>query len=894
MYMWQSFNIHEIERKFRTNIEKGLTKEEALNRQKEYGENKLEEQKKESLFVRFLKQFNDFMIIILIIAAIVSALVSYWQGENDYIDSIIIISIVVLNAVMGVLQEAKAEKSLEALKSMSAPMAKVRRNGRVVTIRGTEIVPGDVVLLEAGNFVPADCRLINSSNLKIEESSLTGETVPVDKDAKVLLDENTPIGDTINMAFANTIVVNGHAEGIVTETGMNTKVGKIANMIINNESPETPIQRKLGEVGKTLGIACLGICAFIFVIGVLKKIPPIEMFMTSVGLAVAAIPEGLPAIVTIMLSIGVTRMARKNSIIRKLPAVETLGSSSVICSDKTGTLTQNKMQVKNVMDVNGESFGVQKDVILELGAMCTDVEGNVGEATELAIVNAAKMQGKYKERLYQKFNRISDIPFDSDRKMMSTIHKIENKNNDDDINNILSNSEDQFLCITKGAPDVLLKKCTRYYSSGKIKLLDNKIIQNIEKMNNLMADNALRVIAVAYSLMPRLPTNIDSKSIENNLIFIGLIGMIDPPREGVKEAVATCSNAGIKTVMITGDHIATAKAIAKEIGILKKGDLSITGKELEKIPQKDFEKNISKYSVFARVSPEHKVKIVEAFQKTGAVVAMTGDGVNDAPALKRADIGIAMGKSGTDVAKNASDMILTDDNFVTIMEAVKEGRNIFENIKKAIHFLIATNIGEIVTIFMGLLLGVKAPLLAIQLLWINLVTDSLPAIAIGLEPPDKEIMNKKPRDSKKGIFSDGLWGKILVEGIMLGMLTLLAFMIGNNLYGLEVGRSMAFVALGLLELVHSFNVKSDESIFSVGLFENKYLILSFILGTLLQVVVVMVPVFASVFKLVPLNGIQWVYTIVISILPLIIVEIQKKTNELKFGKRVYSYNIGTK
>ena len=894
MYMWQSFNIHEIERKFRTNIEKGLTKEEALNRQKEYGENKLEEQKKESLFVRFLKQFNDFMIIILIIAAIVSALVSYWQGENDYIDSIIIISIVVLNAVMGVLQEAKAEKSLEALKSMSAPMAKVRRNGRVVSIRGTEIVPGDVVLLEAGNFVPADCRLINSSNLKIEESSLTGETVPVDKDAKVLLDENTPIGDTINMAFANTIVVNGHAEGIVTETGMNTKVGKIANMIINNESPETPIQRKLGEVGKTLGIACLGICAFIFVIGVLKKIPPIEMFMTSVGLAVAAIPEGLPAIVTIMLSIGVTRMARKNSIIRKLPAVETLGSSSVICSDKTGTLTQNKMQVKNVMDVNGESFGVQKDVILELGAMCTDVEGNVGEATELAIVNAAKMQGKYKERLYQKFNRISDIPFDSDRKMMSTIHKIENKNNDDDINNILSNSEDQFLCITKGAPDVLFKKCTRYYSSGKIKLLDNKIIQNIEKMNNLMADNALRVIAVAYSLMPRLPTNIDSKSIENNLIFIGLIGMIDPPREGVKEAVATCSNAGIKTVMITGDHIATAKAIAKEIGILKKGDLSITGKELEKIPQKDFEKNISKYSVFARVSPEHKVRIVEAFQKTGAVVAMTGDGVNDAPALKRADIGIAMGKNGTDVAKNASDMILTDDNFVTIVEAVKEGRNIFENIKKAIHFLIATNIGEIVTIFMGLLLGVKAPLLAIQLLWINLVTDSLPAIAIGLEPPDKEIMNKKPRDSKKGIFSDGLWGKILVEGIMLGMLTLLAFMIGNNLYGLEVGRSMAFVALGLLELVHSFNVKSDESIFSVGLFENKYLILSFILGTLLQVVVVMVPVFASVFKLVPLNGIQWGYTIVISILPLIIVEIQKKTNELKFGKRVYSYNIGTK
>ena len=893
MYMWQSFNIHEIERKFRTNIEEGLTKEEVIARQKEFGENKLEEQKKEGLFVRFLKQFNDFMIIILIIAAIISALVSYWQGENDYIDSVIIISIVVINAIMGVIQEAKAEKSLEALKNMSAPMAKVRRNGRIITVRGTEIVPGDIVLLEAGNFVPADCRLINSSNLKIEESSLTGETVPVDKDANVLLDENTQVGDTINMAFANTIVVNGHAEGIVTETGMNTKVGKIANLIISNESPETPIQKKLGEVGKTLGTGCLIICAFIFVIGVLKKIPPIEMFMTSVGLAVAAIPEGLPAIVTIMLSIGVTKMAKKNSIIRKLPAVETLGSSSVICSDKTGTLTQNKMQVKKVMDVNGESFGAQKELILELGTMCTDVEGNVGEATELAIVNAAKMQGKYKEKLYQKFKRIADIPFDSNRKMMSTIHKIE-CDEEDNMNNILKNIPDSFLNITKGAPDVLLKRCTKYYSNGKVQTIDNRVIQKIEKINNIMADNALRVIAVAYSQMPRLPTNIDSNSVENNLIFIGLIGMIDPPRKGVKEAVGTCLGAGIKTVMITGDHIATAKAIAKEIGILKKGDLSITGKELEEIPQKELEKNISKYSVFARVSPEHKVRIVEAFQKTGAVVAMTGDGVNDAPALKRADIGIAMGKNGTDVAKNASDMVLTDDNFVTIVEAVKEGRNIFENIKKAVHFLIATNIGEIVTIFMGLLLGVKAPLLAIQLLWINLVTDSLPAIAIGLEPPDKDIMNRKPRDSKKGIFSDGLWGKILIEGIMLGMLTLLAFIIGNNMYGLEVGRSMAFVSLGLLELVHSFNVKSDESIFSVGIFENKYLILSFILGALLQVIVVMISTFANIFKLVPLSGIQWIYTIIISILPLVIVETQKKFNEMKFGKRVYSYNIGTK
>ena len=912
--MWQTFNLSEVARKLRTNIDRGLTKEEAENRHNKHGPNKLDEQKKESLFIRFIKQFKDFMIIILLIAAVISAIVSYMQGENDYIDSIIIVAIVVFNAIMGLVQEAKAEKSLEALKDMSAPVAKVRRDGRIVTIRGTEVVPGDIVLLEAGNFVPADCRLINSYNLKIEESSLTGETVPVTKDANVLLDEKTALGDTLNMAFANTIVVNGHGEAIVTDIGMNTKVGKIAKMIITNESPETPIQKKLGEVGKTLGIGCLVICAFIFVIGILKKIEPVEMFMTSVGLAVAAIPEGLPAIVTIMLSIGVTRMAKKNSIIRKLPAVETLGSSSVICSDKTGTLTQNKMQVTKVMDIKGESLNLQKNLVLELGTMCTDVEGDVGEATELAIVNAAKEQGKYKERLYQKFNRINDIPFDSDRKMMSTIHSIEKENkmvsriatdiNQDNIQKSFSNesdvdtgvsklfrgTDDKFITITKGAPDVLLKHCTYYFLNGETHILDNSAIQKIERINGKMADDALRVIAVAYSCMPRLPTNIDSENIENNLTFVGLIGMIDPPREGVKEAVDTCKKAGIKTVMITGDHIATAKAIAKELGILKNGDLAITGKELDEIPQKELEKNISHYSVFARVSPEHKVRIVEAFQKTGAVVAMTGDGVNDAPALKKADIGIAMGKNGTDVAKNASDMILTDDNFVTIVEAVKQGRNIFDNIKKAVHFLIATNIGEIVTIFVGLLLGMKAPLLAIQLLWINLVTDSLPAIALGLESPDKDIMHKKPRDSKKSIFADGLWGKIFVEGTMLGMLTLLAFSIGNNLYGVEVGRSMAFVSLAMLELVHSFNIKSDESIFKVGLFENKYLIGAFILGIILQAVVVMVPAFADVFKLVPLNGTQWLYTIGISILPLIIVEAQKKLNEIKFGKRIYSYD----
>ena len=879
--MWHTLSINEVQRKLRTNISKGITEEEAQKRREKYGENKLQEQKKESLFKRFIKQFNDFMIIILIIAAIISAVIAKVEGSNDYIDSIIIIAIVILNSIMGVVQEAKAEKSLEALKKMSAPVAKVKRDGKIVTIKGTEVVPGDIVILEAGNYVPADCRLIQSYSLKVEESSLTGETIPVLKEANTVLNPKSPLGDMVNMAFATTIVVNGHVEAIVTETGMNTNVGKIAKMIIVNEAPETPIQKKLGEVGKTLGIGCLVICAVIFVIGLIKKIEPIEMFMTSVGLAVAAIPEGLPAIVTIMLSIGVTKMAKKNSIIRKLPAVETLGSSSVICSDKTGTLTQNKMQVTKVMDIKGEALNATTDFILELGTLCTDVEIKnennikeaVGEATEVAIANYAILHNKDREELCEKYKRVNEIPFDSERKMMTTIHIVNGK----------------YRVITKGAPDVLLKRCTKCYENGSIVSLNSGKMSKIEEYNNQMANNALRVIAVAYKDYDNLPTQIESGTIENNLNFVGLLGMIDPPREGVKDAVSTCKKAGIKTVMITGDHIATAKAIAKDLGILKNNELAITGAELDQISDNELKRNIMNYSVFARVSPEHKVRIVKAFQSTGAVVAMTGDGVNDAPALKNADIGIAMGKNGTDVAKNASDMILTDDNFVTIVEAVKHGRSIYDNIKKAVHFLLATNIGEIVTIFMGLLLGIKSPLLAIQLLWINLVTDSLPAIALGLEPPDKNIMNKKPRDNRKSIFADGLWGKIFVEGIMLGMLTLISFNIGTNLYGVEVGRTMAFVSLGLLELIHSFNIKSEESIFKIGLLENKYLIGAFILGTLLQIIVVIVPGFASVFKLVPLNSIQWLYIAAISTVPIVVMELQKAVNGFKIEKKVCSY-----
>ena len=829
--MWETLRKEEVLKMLDTSRKSGLTKEEIANRRQKYGENKLDDKPKESLVVKFIKQFNDFMIIVLIIASIVSAGISYMQGENDYIDSIIIIAIVILNAIMGVVQEAKAEKSIEALKQMTPPKAKVLRDSIENEINAEQLVPGDIILLEAGNYVPADCRLIESYNLKIEESSLTGETEPVLKDAEMICQKDIPLGDQLNMAFMASIVVNGHAKAVVTETGMNTKVGKIANMIIQDEAPETPIQKKLGQVGKILGIVCLAICLVIFLIGLIKNIDPMEMFMTSVGLAVAAIPEGLPAIVTIMLSIGVTKMAKNNSIIRKLPAVETLGSSRVICSDKTGTLTQNKMTVVEIK-AQEPSFAI------ELATMCTDChilykQGKTevqGEATEIALVQNGLNNNKNKTELYRQMPRISEIPFDSNRKMMTTIHKVGNK----------------YRVITKGAPDVLLNKCKNTIGEK----------QRIQKDNLKMAEKALRVIAVAYKDLERLPSNIDTENIERELNFVGLIGMIDPPREGVKEAVRTCKRAGIKTIMITGDHIATAKAIAKDLNILGTHDKAITGQELDKIPQKKLEKEIRDYAVFARVTPEHKVRIVKAWQSTGAVVAMTGDGVNDSPALKNADIGIAMGKNGTDVAKNASDMILTDDNFVTIVEAVKQGRNIYDNIKKAIHFLIATNIGEIVTIFMGLVLGFKSPLLAIQLLWVNLVTDSLPAIAIGVEPPEKDIMNRKPVSKQKGIFADGLWNKIIVEGIMLGMLTLVTFSIGNKYYGIEVGRTMAFIAIGLLELVHSFNIKSEQSIFKIGILENKFLIGSFILGILVQTIVVIIPTLAQIFKLVPLNQTQ--------------------------------------
>ena len=602
--MWETLRKEEVLKKLKTNRKEGLINDEVKFRQEKYGENQLSEKNKETILKKFIKQFQDFMIIILIIASIVSAGVSYFQGENDYIDSIIILAIVILNSIMGVIQEVKAEKAIEALKQMIPPKAKVIREGKTKDINAKELVPGDMVILEAGNIVPADCRLIECFNLKVEESSLTGETEAISKNAEVICKKDIPLGDKINMIYMASTVVNGHAKAVVTDIGMNTKVGQIADMINQNESPETPIQKKLGKVGKTLGIICLVICVIIFVIGLIRKINPIEMFMTSVGLAVAAIPEGLPAIVTIVLSIGVTKMAKKNSIIRKLPAVETLGSSKVICSDKTGTLTQNKMKVVEIKSKD-------KDFTLELANMCTDCEiiykdrkeEVTGDPTEVAIVEEALKRGKNKIELYQHMPRINEISFDSNRKMMTTIHKINNG----------------YRIITKGALEALSTRCVKEIGENSF----NRI--KVQNENLKMANDALRVIAVAYKDVEVLPSTINSQNVENNLVFVGLIGMMDPPREGVEEAIRDCRYAGIKTVMITGDHIATATAIAKKLKILLPGDKAITGKELDNMKQEDLEKNIKDYSVFARVTPEHKVRIVKAWQKTGAVVAMTGD-----------------------------------------------------------------------------------------------------------------------------------------------------------------------------------------------------------------------------------------------------------------------------
>lgn len=870
---WYTKSIKEVAREFKTDIKNGIKSEQVEERILTYGKNKLSEKKKTSFIVHFFQQFNDFMVIILIIAAVVSFCVSYFQHENDFIDPIIILVIVILNAVLGLIQENKAEKALEALKNMSAPTAKAIRNGQVVHVNTEELVPGDLIMFETGDYISADARIVSAVNLKIEESALTGESVPSTKEEDIQLNDNVSIGDRLNMVFAGSSVSIGRGTAVVVGTGMNTEMGKIASMIISDEAPQTPLQRKLGETGKMLGIGALCICLAIFLMGILRKVPAFEMFMTSVSLAVAAIPEGLPAIVTIMLAIGVQRMARRNAVIRKLPAVETLGSASVICSDKTGTLTQNKMKVVEISDGFSimERTDENKKFILKLSILCNDsiLESGreqkiLGEPTETALVTSALQYGINKNTISEDMKRIAEIPFDSKRKLMTTLHK-------SDIGGYLS--------VTKGAPDVLIEKCKYYYENGKKKELTFQKKKEILLNNTRMAEKALRILAVGFKEMNVKPSKLESSNAENEIIFAGLIGMMDPPREEVKEAVEICKKAGIKPVMITGDHIYTAKAIAKKIGIMEQGDKAMTGEELDKIGQDELSKNIFDYSVFARVSPEHKVRIVKAFKSKGAVVAMTGDGVNDAPALKAADIGCAMGINGTDVAKGAADMILTDDNFATIVEAIREGRGIFSNIKKAVHFLLSSNIGEIITIFAAMLIGFRTPLLAIQLLWVNLVTDSLPAIALGLDPASDDIMENKPYKNQKSLFSNGLWLRIGLEGIMIGMLALVAFGIGCVFFdkndSVIIGRTMAFATLSISQLVHAFNMRSEHSIFSVDLFSNVYLIGSLVIGIILQAGVIMIEPIANVFKVVPLSPVNWLIVIILCLMPIVIVEFEK-------------------
>lgn len=856
---WHNLTINQTAEALSTDLSNGLSETESSARLKQNGKNTLAEQKSPTFFARFIAQFNDFMIIILLAAAAVSFSISLIQGDADFVDPIIILIIVILNALLGVIQESRAEKSLEALKSISAPHASVIRSGKILQIPASELVVGDVILLKTGDLIPADARLITADSLQTDESSLTGESTPVSKTADTLLPPDTPLAERKNLVLSSSSVLSGHAKAVVVKTGMQTEVGRIADMILTADTELTPLQKRLADVGKMLGLSALIICGVVFIFGILRSIPPFEMFMTSVSLAVAAIPEGLPAIVTIMLAIGVQRMAAKNAIIRNLPSVETLGSASVICSDKTGTLTQNKMKVTHIESCD-------KILTLTLASICNNTVSEndklIGSPTENAIILAAEDSNIKKAMLDKAYPRISEIPFDSSRKMMTTLNRCNHSRR----------------MITKGAPDILLSLCTHYYDGKNRIPLTEKKCRDILSQNESMAQNALRVIAVAYRDLSET-----EKIEEKNLTFCGLIGMIDPPRPEVKNAVALCKKAGIKPVMITGDHILTASAIAKEIGIMTDKSKAMTGSELDLLSQPQLKKIIRNYSVFARVTPEHKVRIVKAWKANGETVAMSGDGVNDAPALKTADIGCAMGITGTDVAKSAADMILTDDNFATIVEAVRQGRGIYANIKKAVQFLLSSNIGEILTIFMGLMFGWSTPLVAIQLLWVNLVTDSLPAIALGLDPVDKFVMDAPPINSRKGLFADGLGITIALEGCMIGALALAAFSAGANIfdiYGGEpiIGRTMAFAVLSLSQLVHAFNMRSEHSVFSVGLFSNKYLVGSFILGSLLQVSVISLPKLSSIFKVTPLSADQWLITAFFALLPLAIVELQKRFN----------------
>ncbi|MGI6325821.1 MAG: calcium-translocating P-type ATPase, PMCA-type [Saccharofermentanales bacterium] len=855
--------LTDILKELQSDPENGFSDSQAQELLRQYGENKLGEKKRKTNLQRFAEQFKDVMILILIAAAVISFVIAIYEGRG-FFEPILILLIVVLNATMGVMQENKAEKALEALKKLSTPHARTIRNGREAIVEASQLIPGDIILLEAGDFVPADARIITSASLKSEESALTGESVPSEKDAHAEVAKDAPLGDRHNMLYSGCGITYGRAKAVVTGTGMNTEMGKIANLLAEEPDVQTPLQQKLASLGKYLGIAALAACGVIFVIGLIDGMPVMEIFMTAVSLAVSAIPEGLPAIVTIVLAIGVQRMVKRNAIIRRLPAVETLGSASVICSDKTGTLTQNRMTLTHLFDADTATLHdirsgdiPSSNRLLRYAALCCDGkvvfqedgdEQHIGDPTETAIILAAHKNGMDKDELDRAYPRLAELPFDSERKLMTTVNRIDEKS----------------VVIVKGAFDVLAQRCVAGDISSGQRYADE------------LGARALRVLAVAYKEIEVLPAQPTSEGLEDGLTFVGLVGMIDPPRPEAKEAVALCRQAGIKPVMITGDHVLTASAIAKELGILIAGDDSVTGGELALMSEEELNRRVRTISVYARVSPSDKIRIVRAWQRQGEVVAMTGDGVNDAPALKAADIGCAMGISGTDVAKGAADMTLTDDNFATIVEAVREGRGIYDNIKKVVGFLLGTNVGEIFTVFFAMLFWRESPLLSMQLLWINLVTDSLPAIALGMEPVEKDIMQRPPKSKKEGIFANGYGVQILLQGFMFAILTLIGFHIGWKSTGdITAGRTMAFFILSLTQVIHSFNMRSTHSLFQIGLFTNRNLCRAAAVSIALIALVVFVPPVSAIFELTQLSAGMYGSALLLAFAPVLVLELSK-------------------
>ena len=842
-------NVAETFKVFMTDPVKGLSSGEAGARQARDGFNEFEKTKHTTLWQKFISQFKSFMIIVLIFAAIISGVTGYMNGEG-ITDAIIILSILIVNAVIGVFQEAKAEKSLDALEKLSAPHCKVIRDGETRIIESRELVVGDIVIIETGDNVPADLRLIESVNLKIQEAALTGESVPVEKDAEAVLPEDAPIGDRINMAYSSCSVTYGHGKGVVTAIGNQTEVGKIASMIQAVPDMRTPMQIRLDKLGKTLAIICLAVCIVIMVIGLCYGRNLLEMFMTAVSLAVAAIPEGLPAVSTVVLALGVQRLAKQNAIVRNLPSVETLGSTTVICSDKTGTLTQNKMTVThiyaagNLTDTTADSPVINE--LLKMSVLANDAvlgtDGqSIGDPTETALIDAGLKYSIDKDALKTVMPRIAEIPFDSERKLMTTVHQ----NNDED-----------FLVAVKGGLDELLVNCTRINDGTSIRPITEKDIEDIHKANMEMASQALRVLAVGYKTISELPVTFAPATIEKDFIFLGMVGMIDPPREEAKEAVRRCKEAGIKPVMITGDHKITATAIAKSLGIITTGDCVLTGTDVEMMSDEQLKEMAGNVAVFARVAPEHKVRIVNAFQSRGNVVAMTGDGVNDAPALKLADIGVAMGITGTDVAKEAADVVLTDDNFATIVSSVREGRRIYDNLMKSIQFMISTNLGEIVLLLIAVLANLDMPLLPIQLLFINLVGDSLPSLALSVDHADKNIMKRKPIDPNQGIFTKHFTTRVIIQSLIIGLTTLAAYMIGMNT-SVDVARTMTFATMVFCQFTIIFSIRSGHNWFTHKMFTNRWLWLTIVFVTALTLLVLLVPGMQSLFRLAPMTSGQW-------------------------------------